>query len=219
MTREIIILGTGGNSVDILDTLNDINEVQRKTVYKCVGLLDDDERKWGQGILGAPVLGPLDTANKYADCVFANGIGSANNFWKKREIIASTQIPRERFETILHPTASISRTAHVGRGVVVFQNVTITSNVTIGDHAIILPSSVISHDDVIGDYTCIAGGVCISGNVTVGQSCYLGSNASVKDGVKIGAFSLVGMGSVVLRDVAENCVVVGNPARALRKTR
>jgi sugar O-acyltransferase (sialic acid O-acetyltransferase NeuD family) len=219
MTKEIIIVGTGGNCLDILDTLNDINGAQRKTVYRCVGFLDDDERKWGQELLGAPVLGPLDTANKYGDYFFANGIGSANNFWKKREIIARTQIPRERFETILHPTASISRTANLGRGVVVFQNVTITSNVTIGDHVVILPASVISHDDVIGSYTCIAGGVCISGNVRVGESCYLGSNTSVKDGLKIGDFSLVGMGSVVLRDVAENSVVIGNPARVLRKTR
>jgi acetyltransferase-like isoleucine patch superfamily enzyme len=37
--------------------------------------------------------------------------------------------------------------------------------------------------------------------------------------VTIGDYALVGMGSVVLRDVAENLVVVGNPARILRKVR
>jgi sugar O-acyltransferase (sialic acid O-acetyltransferase NeuD family) len=218
MTKKIIILGTGGNCLDILDTLNDMNDAGHERLYECVGFLDDDASQWGQEILGVRVLGALDTAKQYTDCVYVNGIGSENNYWKKREIIARTQISRERFETILHPTASVSRTAKLGRGVVVFQNVTITYNVTIGDHVIILPASVISHDDRIGDYTSIAGGVSISGKVDVGQSCYLGSNASIKDGVKIGDYCLVGIGSVVLQDVGDNSVVVGNPARLLRKT-
>lgn len=217
MTKKIVILGTGGNCLDILDTLGDINDARRENVYECAGFLDDDASKWNTEIFGARVLGGLATAPRYADCWFVNGIGSTKNFWRKHEIIAATKIPQERFETIIHPTASVSRTARLGPGTVIFQNVTVTSNVTIGAHVIILPASVLSHDDVIGDYTCIAGGVCISGNVSVGALCYLGSGATIKDSVQIGAGALVGMGSVVLRDVAENTVVVGNPARELRK--
>ncbi len=219
MTRNIIILGTGGNAVDILETLQDLNDARGERVYEGVGFLDDDANKWGQKNLGVPVLGALDTAAQFPDCFFVNGIGSVNNYWRKHEIIARTQLPRERFETIVHPTASVSRTARLGRGVVIFQNVTITHNVEIGDHVMILPAAVISHDDVIGEYSSIAAGVCISGNVRVGQSCYLGANASIKDGVTLGDFALVGMGSVVLRDVAEQSVVVGNPARLLRRAR
>lgn len=219
MTKKIIILGTGGNCIDILDTLDDINDARGEQVYTCAGFLDDDASRWGQEISGVKILGALDSAAQYADCFFVNGIGSANNFWRKRDIIARAGMPRERFETVVHPTASVSRTATLGQGVVVFQNVTITSNVTIGDHVIVLPNSIISHDDVIGDYTAIAGGVCISGRVTVGHSCYLGSNSSIKEGVQIGDGVLVGMGSVVLKDVPSNTVVVGSPARALRKVR
>jgi sugar O-acyltransferase (sialic acid O-acetyltransferase NeuD family) len=218
MTKKIIIFGTGGNCIDILDTLNDINDARGTRVYECVGFLDDDERKHGKAFHGARVLGPLEAAREYADCVFVNGIGSSANFWRKRDIIAKAGIPLERFETIVHPTASVSRFAKLGRGVVVFQNVTITSNVMIGNHVIILPSSVISHDDAIGDYTCITGGVCISGGVTVGASCYLGTNSSIKDHLTIGDNCLIGMGSLVLNNVADNLVVVGNPARVLRKT-
>ncbi|MBI4674106.1 MAG: sugar O-acyltransferase, partial [Chloroflexi bacterium] len=47
MTKKIIILGTGGNSVDILDTLRDVNDAQREAVYECIGFLDDDAQKWG----------------------------------------------------------------------------------------------------------------------------------------------------------------------------
>ena len=57
----------------------------------------------------------------------------------------------------------------------------------------------------------------MSGGVTVGESCYLGTNSSIIGNVTIGKGSLIGMGSVVLKDVPSNTVVVGNPAKAVRK--
>jgi sugar O-acyltransferase (sialic acid O-acetyltransferase NeuD family) len=215
--KDIIILGTGGNCIDILDTIRDINSACGSTIYTCQGFLDDDDQKWGREFDGVKVLGPLSSAQTYQHCYFVNGIGSPTNFWRKQAIIGKTGLPIERFETLVHPTASLSRLCQIGRGVVVFQQVTITSNVRLGDHVIVLPNTVISHDDVIGDYTCIAGGVCISGGVEIGASCYLGTNASVIGNITIGAYCLVGMGSVVLHNVSENTVVAGNPARVLRR--
>ena len=49
------------------------------------------------------------------------------------------------------------------------------------------------------------------------NSCYLGANASVRGGVKLGNGSLIGLGSVALEDVPPRHVVVGNPARFLRE--
>jgi sugar O-acyltransferase (sialic acid O-acetyltransferase NeuD family) len=218
MHKKIIILGTGGNCIDILDTINTINETMNDRIYECAGFLDDNEQNWGKEYYGVPVLGPLNSAQQYPDHFFVNGIGSQSNFWKKQSIISKTKIPDERFETLIHPSASVTSMARLGCGVVIFQNVTITSNVRIGNHVIILPNSVISHDDVIGDYTCITGGVCISGGVTIGEFCYLGTNSSIIGNVRIGNYCLVGMGSVVLGNIEDNQVVVGNPARFLRKT-
>ena len=214
--KKIVILGTGGNCIDILDTLLDINNVEGRQVYECIGFLDDNPSKWGQSFYGIDVLGPLLKMKELHDCFFVFGIGSVSNFWKRKNILLQTNIEDERFETVIHPTASVSRFAKIGMGTVVFQNVTVTSNATVGKHVYILPNSIISHDDVIGDFSCIAGGVCISGNVQVGEGCYLGTNSTVKDGIRIGNCCLIGMGSVVLRDVRDNSVMVGNPARFLR---
>jgi len=216
--KKVAILGTGGNSIDILDTINDVNRLERSPVYECVGFLDDNASLWGKDLQGLKVLGPLQDAHELGDCYFVNGIGAPSNFWKKEGIISKTGVLPDRFETIIHPSASVSTTARLGRGVVVFQHVVITSNVQIGSHVIILPNSVISHDDVIGDYTCITGGVCISGQVKVGKSCYLGTNSAIVGNVDIGDYCLIGMGSAVLHTIASNSVVVGNPARFLRHT-
>jgi sugar O-acyltransferase (sialic acid O-acetyltransferase NeuD family) len=218
MTKKIMILGTGGNCIDILDTIHDINAVDRAKTYECAGFLDDNKDHWGKEIHGVRVHGPLDSAPSHQECLFVNGIGSPFNFWMKKEIVSRTKVPDDRFETIIHPSAYVSSMAQIGHGTVVFQNVTITSNVQVGNHVIILPNSVISHGDVIGDYTCITGGVSISGNVTIGHSCYLGTNSALIGNIKIGNTCLVGMGSVVIGSVDDNSVVVGNPAKFLRKT-
>jgi sugar O-acyltransferase (sialic acid O-acetyltransferase NeuD family) len=216
---KVVILGTGGNSVDILDTLHDLNDAAGRMVYDCAGFLDDNEALWGSLQSGVKVLGPVRMAAELTDCVFVNGIGSPASFARKPRIIASTGVGPERFVTLVHPTASVSRTATLGRGTVVFQHVTITTNVRIGDHVIILPNTVVSHDDVVGDYTTIAGGVCVSGGVRIGTCCYLGTRSSVIGGATIGDGALIGMGSVVLGDVPTGTVVVGTPARFLRPAR
>ncbi|MGB2824285.1 MAG: sugar O-acyltransferase, partial [Phycisphaerae bacterium] len=127
MRRKLIILGTGGNCIDILEAVREINASAAEGLYECAGFLDDDRDKWGRECCGLKVLGPLDTAPQYADCSFVNGIGSPANFWRKRAIIARTGLPPERFEAVIHPSASVSRTARVGRGSVVLQNVAIAS--------------------------------------------------------------------------------------------
>lgn len=214
--KEIVILGTSGNCIDILDTINEINSISPK--YKCIGFLDDNRDNLGKDYHGVKVVGSLSQAMNFKDAFFVNGIGSSLNFWKKQNIIQKTMIPIERFETIVHPTASVSKFSQIGFGTVIFQNVTITSNVKVGSHVMILPNTVISHDDVIGDYTCIAGGVCVSGGVTIGQSCYVGTNCSIIGNISIGNYCLIGMSSNVLKDVADNSVMVGNPASFMRKT-
>ena len=218
MRRKLIILGTGGNCMDILEAVREINASAAEGLYECAGFLDDDAEKRGREYCGVKVLGPVDAAPQYADCFFVNGIGSPANFWRKKDIIARTGLPPDRFEAVIHPSASVSPTAQVGRGSVVLQNVAVASNAVIGNHVIILPNSVIGHGDVIGDYTCIAGGACIAGGVAVGESCYLGANSTIRGNTRIGDRCLVGMGSVVLGSVDANSVVVGNPARYLRKT-
>ena len=216
--RNIIILGTGGNCIDILEIINDINRASEGPKYRCVGFLDDNQGNWGNTLYGIEVLGPLSSAPRFSDALFVNGIGSPFNFWKKEVIISKANVPIRKFETIIHPSARISESSVICLGTMIFPNVTVASEALIGNHVIILPNSVINHDDIIGDYTCITSGVNISGGVIIEKSCYIGTGTSIKSDIIIGRNSLIGMGSIVIRDVPENTVVVGNPARYLRRT-
>lgn len=214
-STNLVIVGTGGTSVDILDAVLERRAGGDQSLQPMC-FLDDNASRFGQLLHGVPIRGPLELARELDDCLFINGIGSPANFWRRDKIIGRLGIPLDRFATIVHPTASVSRLASVEKGSAILQNVTVSANVRIGAHVVVLPNTVVSHDCSIGDYTCITGGVCISGNVEVESFCYLGSNCTIIGGHRIHARSLVGMGAVVLEDVAENSVVVGNPARFLR---
>lgn len=213
--RDLVIVGTGGTSIDILDAVL-ASHAAGRAEYRPVAFLDDNQSRIGTTLHGIPVHGPLERASEMTDRYFINGIGSPANFFRRPAIVARLGVARERFATIVHPTASVSSMASLGLGTALLQHVTIAANATVGDHVVILPSSVISHDCNVGHYSAVAGGVCLSGNVTVEPCCYVGSNSTVIGGATIGRGSLVGMSAVILSDIPANAVYVGNPARRLR---
>ncbi|MBF0627489.1 MAG: acetyltransferase [Magnetococcales bacterium] len=212
--KKIIIFGTGGNALDILDLLQDLNDAHKERRYHCAGFLDDAAHLHGQSIQGVPILGPLSASADYADCLFVNGIGNVKTFARKEQFLSQLNLPPDRFVTLIHPSATVSRSAILAPGSVVLPQVTIAAHVTIGQHVMILPNAVISHHDRIGDYTAIASGACLAGEVTVGRACYLGMRCAIRERLQIGDRALIGMGSVVLQSVENDAVVYGNPARA-----
>ena len=62
----------------------------------------------------------------------------------------------------------------------------------------------------------MANNACIGANVRVGYASHIGTNASIREKLTIGKHAVVGMGAVVLKDVPDNAIVVGNPARIQR---
>lgn len=74
----------------------------------------------------------------------------------------------------------------------------------------------IAHNVQIRNNTVVAGCVELSGSVLVGENTWIGPNTCVRDQRHIGSNSLVGMGSVVVKNIPDNEVWAGNPARMMR---
>lgn len=53
--------------------------------------------------------------------------------------------------------------------------------------------------------------------ITVGNNVWIGAGVNVLPGVKIGSNVVIGSGSVVTKDIPDNCVAVGNPCKVIRK--
>ncbi|MEZ5189600.1 MAG: NeuD/PglB/VioB family sugar acetyltransferase [Schumannella sp.] len=210
--QPVIVLGAGGSCRDIVDAMLDVNRAAGERVFEPLGYLDDDPAKAGVVLGGVPVLGPLSSWGEHPEAFFVDGLNGVELTRRKRGILEGLGIPRERFVTVVHPTASVSAMATLGAGSVILQNATVNSAARIGDHVMVLPGSVISHDTVVGDYSYLTPGVVLAGYVEVGEGAYLGARSAVHHRVAIGAGAVVGMGSVVLHDVPAGATVKGVPA-------
>jgi acetyltransferase-like isoleucine patch superfamily enzyme len=55
-----------------------------------------------------------------------------------------------------------------------------------------------------------------SGSITINQNCWLGTKVIILKGVTLGEGAVIGAGSVVTKDVPQNAVAVGNPAKVIK---
>ena len=117
--------------------------------------------------------------------------------------------------TVIHPSAVVSKWVTIGEGSIITAGAVLTYNIRLGRHSQVNLLSTIGHDCQMGDYFTTAPSVNISGNCKAGESVYFGTNSCIREGVTICANVTIGMGSVVLNDISEAGVYVGNPLKKL----
>lgn len=114
------------------------------------------------------------------------------------------------------PSSVLGGGIRVGCGAMILPSATINIDSTIGEHAILNTSCSIDHDCRIGDFVHVAPGCVLGGSVVVGEGAFLGIGVSVIPGIRIGRWSIVGAGSVVTKEIPDNCTAVGVPARVIK---
>lgn len=94
----------------------------------------------------------------------------------------------------------------------------INSFAEIGDYCIINTRALVEHDGVLEDGVEIGPGAVLCGEVYVGENTWIGAGSVVRERIKIGKNVIVGAGAVVVKDVPDNQIVVGVPAKPIRRS-
>ena len=208
MSLPVIILGAGGHSKVLIDTLQVSSAV-------IVGIVDADFALLGAKILGVHVLGGDEVVNEFSisEIHLVNGLGSVGLQSKRQKLFEKFKSAGYKFATIIHPSVAVSSDVVLGEGVQVMAGAVIQPGCQIGINNIINTRVSVDHDCVIGDHVHIAPGATLSGGVTIGAYSHIGTGATIIQGISIGSGCLIAAGAVVTKDVADGARVCGVPAR------
>lgn len=204
--QDLLIFPYNGNGLEALDCLGN--------TFNFLGFVDDTKEKQGVNKFGHKVF-DRTAFSKFPNAKVLAVPGSPLSYLFRDEIINSLNINQDRYATVIHPDASISKNAKIGYNCLIYAGVVITSNAELGNHICILPNTIVHHDVSIDDYTLIGSSVCIAGGTRIGKNCYIGSGSNIINSIEISDKVLVGLGSNVLKNVPANSKIAGNPAKAL----
>lgn len=206
--ERIILIGDGGHSKVVQDIVHELDE------FKLCAVLDDryEETKIVEGITYAP-FHLLEEINR-DDFKFCLAIGNNET---RQKLMQTLKIPLEQYATLVHPNATISKTAHINYGTVIMAGAVINANTIIGKHCIINTNSVIEHDNNIENYVHISPNATLAGTVSIGTGSQVGAGATVIQNKKIGKWSIIGAGAVVTKHVDDHVTAVGVPAKVIKK--
>ena len=81
----------------------------------------------------------------------------------------------------------------------------------------LLTPVIVTHDVILNQDCCVSISANIAGAAHIGERTYIGMGAHIKQGISIGKSTVVGMGAVVTKDVPDEVICFGNPAKTKSK--
>jgi len=193
--QSIAALAAGGEEIALHGFLNDV-------------------LPHGTQICGAPVLGPFagwrDLPN---DVAFLAPLHKADDMPMRVEIVRRLGIPDERWATVVDPRTAIAGDAAIGRGCFVGPFATVGPGARLGMHCVVRGGAHVSHDCRIGDFVFVGANAVVCGFAAVQSGAYIAPNATIRDRCQVGTFAVVGLGSVVVKDLPDFVVAAGTPAQ------
>lgn len=199
MNKEYCLYGASGHGKVIIEILEAMG-------IKIDGIFDDNDSI--KSLINYPV-------QKFSQQLMQDKkmiVSIGNNLVRKKivnVIIADYGIAR-------HPSSIISPRCTLGVGSVIMAGVAINVNTRIGKHCIINTNSTVDHDCTLEDFVHISPNATLCGDVAIGEGSHIGASCVIIPGKKIGKYCIIGAGSVIIDDIPDFAVAVGNPCRIIK---
>jgi len=169
---------------------------------------DDREELWGTFLLGVPIRGPILSLVEDPGRSAALAIGSNKVRMRLDKALTGLVYP-----VIVHPFSWQAPDIEIGEGSVLFAGSVVQPGARIGRHCIVNTSASVDHDCCLGDYVQVSPGGHLAGAVTLAEGVMIGTGACMIPGVHVGAWTTVGAGAVVAKDLPPEVTAIGVPAR------
>lgn len=146
-----------------------------------------------------------------ANVIIAVGCGEA-----RKRVFQEMKVNGFKIKSYISRDCSTGQNISIGEGTIICPHSSISSDVTIGDGCLINCHSGIGHDSIVGDFCTLLGFCAVNGSCHLSDNVTVGSGSVLHPKVRVGMGATVGIGAVVLKNVRQETVVFGNPAKILK---
>ncbi len=172
--------------------------------------------------MGLEILKPIDNTNfkiTIINDVVKNFPAILGGFQvgTKVGIFNNFNLQNIEFVNIFHSNTSISSTCIFGIGCLINSYVSIAAHSNIGNFVSINRNSSIGHHTILHDFVTVNPGVNIAGNVVIGEKTQIGIGVNIVDGITIGKNCIIGAGSLVTKNISDNVLAYGVPAKIIKE--
>ncbi|SEG51070.1 acetyltransferase [Flavobacterium urumqiense] len=209
----MLIVGANGFAKEVLEVLHNLNQLENLVFY------DDINDALPEKLFGKfPILKTMQEASIYFKTInnhFTIGIG--NPFLRKKLHDTFISIGGV-FSSTISPSAVIGNfDVQIGLGSNVLSGTVFSNSTILGIGCIVYYNSIITHDCRIGDFVEISPSVTLLGRCSIDSYSQIGANTTILPDVEIGKNVIIGAGSIVTKNIPDNCVAVGIPAKIIKK--
>lgn len=197
MKKRLLIIGSGGHAGQVIDAVNLVGE------YKIVGLIDDflpvGTKRHNYEIIGK--VDDIDNIHSKFDFVFI-AIGDNEARFKIWDSLIFCN-----YATIIHPKASVSKSAMVDVGAYIGANATVANDCFVEEQAIINTNASLDHDSYIGSFSSLNPNSATGGNVKIDSYTMIGMGVNIRNGLEIGYQCKIGMGCTIISNVPNDTTI------------
>lgn len=201
MKTRAIVFGSG----DFARVLS--FHLEHDSPYRVEAFVVDDAYRTTNDLLGRPVLSWERVVRTHPPTDFAlfPAIGYSNGNRNRAALFERAKMHGYELPGYVSSRATIRGT--LGEASVVFDGVIVEPFARVGADVVLWSGAHVAHDTVVEDHVFMAPQAVLSGNCRVGERTFIGTNATVRDGITIGADCVIGAGAVILQDVFEGTTV------------
>lgn len=213
--KNVVIYGAGSVGKMSQQIIEDINSKSKS--FNILGYLDDNNEKWLSTFNEYIILGGVDWLKANPDIYVA--LGFSNPKQKKSLLDKLESINHEHYVTLIHPLAWISSRVRIGKGSIIYPGVHIDVDVNIGEFCLFNKLATVGHDTNIDSFVTLSPSVNIGGFNNIGKGVEFGINSASIQCINFGEWTIIGGGSMVIKDLPDNVVAAGVPAKIIRQNK
>lgn len=206
------IYGTSGTGCEVYEIALQLNENNCR--WNDIVFIDDTK---DEGTFRNRNMYPFVRLPEFYNCGEIEIIIALGEPHYRRLLNEKVKEAGHNLATIIHPDAQISISAEIAEGLVARKGAIVSCDAKVGRNVFLQNYATVGHGAVVGNNCQLSSFCGIAGNCVVGDNVFIGLNVMMKERTKIGSYCIIGMGSCVFKDVPDEMIVMGNPARIVKK--